>query len=161
MVKKTVVAILAVVLLAAVFVGAAQRWGYTRYGAAYWYGYPYATPYSYYPYYQYPYYGTYYPIVRSPSYSYPYYYSPISASYMYRYGAPGVVYPAPTTYQPPAPEQPRSGEGQLCGLMDSKQYGCYYGMTCDYTKTTQQGVGVCTYQSTSSSPSVTYPYYYG
>ncbi len=167
MVKKTIVAVLAIVLLSIVFVGAAQRWGYTRYGAVYSYGTPY---YSYYPLYQYPFYGGYYSYYRSPYYTYPYYYSPLASDYVYRYGAPSTAYPSPTAGygapstaypSPVSGELPRGGEGQLCGMIDSQQYGCEYGLVCDYK---QGGVGVCARQSGgvtyTSPPTAAYPYYY-
>ncbi len=177
MVKKTIIAVAMVVLLVAVFVGAAQKWGYTRYGAIYYYG----TPYSYAPNYVYPYgsnpyqeYGSYgypayaYPYMYRygqtyPSYAYPYSYQqgPLSSENIYRYGAPTVSYPSYTS-----PETPRGKVGQPCGLIDSQTYGCEYGMTCDYTKTGVTGVGLCsrlppvTTYPYQVGPSTTYPYYY-
>ena len=152
MVKKTVIAIIVVVLLVAILTGASHRWGYTRYGAVYYYG----SPYSYYPLYQYPY--SPYSYYNYPSYAYPYYYGPLSSQYMYRYGAPTSYYQAPSTsypyyqapsYQAPTPTVglPRGTEGQLCGMSDGQQYGCEYGLVCDYTKTQKAGIGVCSTQA--------------
>ncbi|MBW2969953.1 hypothetical protein KY309_00360 [Candidatus Woesearchaeota archaeon] len=144
MVRKTIVAIIAVVLLVSVFVGARQ-WGYTRYGALYYYGDPffmyypvpyYPTPgvyYSNYPEYASPYYPMYsYPY---PGYAYPYY-GPLTQEYAYRFGAPAVI-STPT----------RSREGQVCGISGTTQMGCEYGLVCDYTKGTQAGLGVCSQET--------------
>ncbi len=168
MVKKTIIAVAVIVLLTAVFVGAAQKWGYTRYGAVYSYGTP---SYSYAPQYVYPYgsynypYGSYIsdPYSGAPLQSYPYYYrqGPLASENMYRYGAPTVSYPSYTS-----PQIPRGMVGQLCGTMYNQAYGCEYGLECDYTKTGAEGIGMCTrpihvttypYQV---GPSTTYPYYY-
>ncbi len=163
--KKSIIGIVAVVFLVAIIAATAQRYYYTRYGVYYSYPerygfyYPfytapayvspsYAYPYSY-PYYQ----SNYYP---------PYYYSPLSSQVMYRYGAPTTVYPA--SVGPAEQETPRGVEGQLCGVVDSNQYGCIYGLVCDYTKGAKAGVGVCSRQSGDTTvypaPSTTYPYYY-
>ena len=168
MVKKTIIAVAAVVLLVAVFVGAAQKWGYTRYGAVYYYGTPY---YSYAPYYVYPY-GSYnypygssvsYPYSGNPLYSYPYYYKsgPLASENIYRSGAPSVSYPSYSS-----PTIPRGRVGQLCGLIDSQAYGCELGLECDYTRTGVSGIGMCTKSISVTTypyqvgPSTTYPYYY-
>jgi hypothetical protein len=160
MVKSSIIAIIVILLLSIVFVGAAQKWGYTRYGAVYYYGepyytyaplyiYPYGSPYSYYRYYGYPSYM--YPY-------YPYYESPLSSEYMYRYGAP----------TPGVEPAPRGTEGQMCGLLDGRQYGCYAGLVCDYTKGGAAGIGVCarpasttTYPYQVASSTTQAPYYYG
>jgi len=176
--KKTfvaVVAVVAIVLLVAVIVGAQQRWGTTRYGGVYYsspYRYsPYSSTFAYSPSYSYPYSSPSYNLPYSgystsyysyPSYSYPSYYSPLSSRYIYRSGTPSysyatvpsVSYPAPTTQYAASTAQ-RGIEGQLCGLVDNQQYGCEYGLTCDYRKATQASVGVC-----SSSPALpVYPPY--
>lgn len=162
MVKKAIVAIIALVLVSAVFVGAAQKWGYTRYGAVYYSGDP---VFSYYPVYNYPYYGAYYPTTyyRYPAYAYPYSYNPLASENLYRYGLPETSYPYGTSYQtlPLA----RSGLGQFCGIIDSTQYGCEFGLVCDYTKGNSPGVGMCAMQTgTTTYPyqlDYTTPYYYG
>lgn len=173
MVKKTIVAIIAIVLLVVVFVGASHRWGYTRYGAVYSYGNPSNAPSYVYPYgtyHPYQYYGDY----GYPTYTYPYgYYYPGQSEYMYRYGAPTTAYPysraAPETVYPyyPTPQVPRGQEGQLCGAIDERQYGCEFGYVCDYTKGGVAGLGVCSISPGSTTtypyqvgPSTTYPYYY-
>ena len=145
--KKTVIAIVAIVLLVAVLVGASHRWGYTRYGAVY-----YHTPqYMYYPAYHVPYYE-----YRYPYYSYT---SPLSSEFLYRYGPPSTAYPT-------LPELPRGSEGQLCGAVGGKTYGCEFGFVCDYTKSGVAGVGVCSRQTPTtthpyqvSQPATNYPYY--
>ena len=148
MVKKSVITIVAVVLLVAIVVGASQKWGYSRYGAVYSYGNPY---YMYAPGYVYPY-GTYhpdqyyqyygYPTYMTPSYYYPY--SPLSTEYSY--GNPSVSSIAPVT--------PQGKAGQLRGSIGGTDYGCVYGLVCDYTKTGITAVGVCS----SQSQVTTYPY---
>ncbi len=160
--KKSILAVVAVVFLVAIIAATAQRYYYTRYGVFYSYPERYG---FYYPFYTYPSYA-------SPSYVYPYYasryyppyyYSPLSTEVMYRYGAPTTVYPS---YVGQAePELPRGVEGQLCGVVDSRQYGCVYGLVCDYTQGAKAGVGVCSRQSGSTAqtyppPSTVYPYYY-
>src|SRR3989344_219430 len=79
--KKTVLAIVGVVLLVAVLVTATHRWGYSQYGAVYYYDYPFFyydqvaqppgvyTPFAY----------------ERPSLVYP---SPLSSDYLYRYDPP-------------------------------------------------------------------------
>ncbi|MEM3153981.1 MAG: hypothetical protein QW165_00230 [Candidatus Woesearchaeota archaeon] len=129
MVQKTVIALVVIVLLVAVIVSAAYR--YTYWPPRYRYYYTYY-PVQYYPY-----------PVSYPLYMYPYYYSPLSAEYMFRYGTPEVQVSYPAAVQETAP---RGSVGQLCGLVDSKAYGCYYGMVCDYTATGKPGIGVCTSQ---------------
>ena len=158
MVKKTIISIIVIVLLAAVFVNASHHWTNPRYGAVYYSGQPY---YSYYPYYIYPYDTSYpYSYYRFPTYYYPYY----DMRYTYTKTAPTVSYPASPTY--PLYVEARGSEGELCGTAGEKQFGCEYGLVCDYTKTGTTGLGVCakqTYTTTypySVSPSVTYPYYY-
>lgn len=145
MVKKTIIAVVLVFLLAVVFVSGYQRWGTTRYGPVYYYDQPY---YMYYPMPYYPQQGMYYPY-SFPQYAYPYY-GPLSTDSMYTQGAP-VNYPSNAYLNYPS-GIPRGKEGQLCGLVDSKQYGCELGFVCDYTRTNQSGVGVCSQQSV-------YPYY--
>lgn len=167
MVKKTVLAIVGVVLLVAVFAHAANQWGYTRYGALYYSDSPY---YSYYPVYHdypiesmYPPYGSYgswYPYLydgwypASPEMNYPF--SPTSSERYYQ----------PDTAEYPGMYIPRSEEFGLCGALNGRQYGCTWGLVCDYTKTGQVGVGVCskvtnptTYPYQLSYPSTNYPYY--
>jgi len=156
MVKKTIIAIAAIVLLAAVFTQAANRWGYTRYGAVYYTDSPY---YTYYPvYHNYPVEST------SPPYGF-------DQNYRYLYdgwypGNPAVSYPynpSPGNYFTytgaayPVVTVPRSPENGLCGVLQGKQYGCTFGLVCDYTKTGQVGVGVCS-KSTSTT---TYPFQVG
>jgi len=165
--KKAFIGIVILVLLVAVFSAVANpRWGYTRYGTMYSYPYGYsyyyapspyyaypAYPYSYYRYTSYPSYTSpsyIYPYSISPSYpayNYPYYnypYSPLSSEAMYRYGAPTVTTPGYVSA-----ELPRGAEGQLCGIVNSKQYGCTSGLVCDYTKGAEKGVGVCSRRSES------------
>src|SRR5574342_728000 len=143
MVKKTILAIVVVVLLVAVFSGAVQRLyrGYSPY--RYYYTY---YPVEYYPaYYAYPsafppmYYSSYQP----PSEYYPYYYSPLASENLYRYGTPQVEVSYPMYTSATEQETPRGVEGQLCGKADGTVYGCYYGMVCDYTATGRTGIGVC------------------
>ncbi len=143
MVKKTIIAVVLVFLLAVVFVNGYQRWGTTSYGAVYYYGQPF---YMYYPLPYYPQSGMYYPY-NYPQYAYPYY-GPLSTESMYTRGTPEVR----SDYLNYPSGIPRGKLGQLCGLVDSKQYGCELGFVCDYTKTNQSGVGVCSTQSV-------YPYY--
>ncbi len=165
MVKKTIFAVVAVVLLVAVFAGAANRWGYTRYGAIYNTGTPY---YTYYPvFHDYPVESMYYPYGYD-TYS-PYLYDawyPKSATVNYPY-APQAEQ---SKYSPSEYETmsiPRSAEGQLCGVLNSRQYGCQFGLVCDYTRTGTTGVGVCTsqpphitnYPNQFGYPSTNYPYY--
>jgi hypothetical protein len=165
MVKKTIIAIGVVVLLAAVFVGAAQKWGYTRYGTFYYYGDP---PFSYSSTYVYPF-GSYHPYQYYKEYGYPLYaypydykYGPSYPEYGYPYGRqPVLSYPSYST-----PNVPRGKAGQLCGVIESQAYGCEFGLECDYTKTGVAGVGMCTRQPPVTTypyqvgPSTTYPYYY-
>lgn len=143
MFNKFVLAIVAIFLISAVGVMAYQ-WGYTKYGAVYYEGQPY---FSYYPVYYAPTYGMYYPSAYSPhpAYSYPYAFNPISSENMYRYGFP-------STYT--APPLVRSGPGNFCGIIDSTQLGCEFGLVCDYTKGNQPGVGMCVRQTATT----TYPY---
>jgi len=145
MVKKTIIAVVLVFLLAVVFVSGYQRWGTTRYGPVYYYDQPY---YMYYPMPYYPQQGMYYPY-SFPQYAYPYY-GPLSTDYMYTQGTPAAS--TSNAYLNYPSGIPRGKEGQLCGLVGSKQYGCELGFVCDYTKTNQSGVGVCSQQSV-------YPYY--
>jgi len=143
MVKKTIIAIMAVVLLATI-AATAYNYGMTRYGTFY-YDSPYYSYYQYYKPYQY-YYQT------GPSYAYPYYATPgpLSSDYMYRYG----YYQSPYTQVRPEVAYPasvytaRGVEGQLCGQVNGGQFGCSYGLVCDYTKAEQQGIGVCSRQAT-------------
>jgi len=141
--KKTVLAIVGVVLLVAVLVTATHRWGYSQYGAVYYYDYPFFyydqvaqppgvyTPFAY----------------ERPSLVYP---SPLSSDYLYRYDPPS------------AGDTPRGVEGQLCGLSGSEQFGCVSGLVCDYSKTKKAGLGICSKQAGiyPASPSMTYPYYF-
>lgn len=140
MVKKTVVAILAVVLLATV-IATAYTYGYS-YSPYTPYGYQYQTYqspyYSYYQYYRpsfgYPYYSS------RPAYAYPYYFSPLSSENIYRYGTPSTV--AQINY-PSTVGGLRGAEGQLCGMVDSVNYGCASGLYCDYNKISTPGIGAC------------------
>jgi len=165
MVKKTIIAVVMVVLLLAVFSSAASKWGYTRYGAVYYYdGYPFMT---YYPVFhdypipstQNPYgYGIYNPYLYDGWYS-------ANPEYNYPYSAT----PSRFTYNPPeypTINMPRSAQGQLCGTLNNQQYGCASGLTCDYTKTNSVDVGICskprhvtTYPYQVTYPSTNYPYY--
>lgn len=156
MVKKTVIAIVAVVLLVAVFASASYRYGgylpsryvyapqspylpqtvnpyfatnYPTYNYPYYY--PYA-PYTY-PSYIYPYY--YYGSGTLPSYSYPYY--ALTADKAVRTGRPSETYP---TY---VGVKPRGQKGQLCGKVGVGEFDCDYGLTCDFTATPQPDVGIC------------------
>lgn len=136
MVKKTILAIVVIVLLVAVFSGAVQRLyaGYSPYRYYYTY-YPveyYAGSYAY-PSHQTP---TYYAPYQPPSYAYPYY-----SQTGYPYGTPEVSYPASSVE-----ETPRGAAGQLCGSVDGIAYGCYYGLVCDYAAIGRTGVGVCARQ---------------
>ncbi len=169
MVKKTIMAVVAVVLLVAVFAGAASRWGYTRYGAVYNYGTP---DYTYYPvYHNYPRQSMYFPYGLGVYH--PYLYDGWYSTTPY----PQVNYPIGPTSQEkrfeikpaeyPTVNIPRSADGQLCGVINSRQYGCNYGLVCDYTKTGTTGVGVCSripqqvtnYPYQAYGPSTNYPYY--
>ena len=147
-------AVAALVVFAAVFVNS-YHYGSTKYGAVYYHDSP---RYSLYPYYyNYPStsYSRYPAGYSSPTYNYPYSYSPLSSSYMYRYGYPRYIYSTyPTTSYPsysypttayPAGEL-RGAEGQLCGMIDSQQFGCVYGLVCDYSQAEQAGIGVCAQQ---------------
>jgi hypothetical protein len=158
---KSTVALFAIVLLVAVTLGYAQKIDYSRY-STYYYGpgkinqpagdvyrayYPY-TQYAYTPNYVIPYYGNF--DQAAPSYTYPY--------YRYTYAHPYYGYyfsemPASYTYSSPrAPSkdypsgvyksEPRGMEGQLCGLLDGKQYGCEFGLVCDY-RISEPSIGVC------------------
>jgi len=150
--KKTIsttFALVLIVLLVAVIVGASHRWGYTRYGGSYYspqYSNPfYDSPY-YYPYADYPYVSQYQAL---PAYASPYYYSPLSSPYLYRYGSykttPYTEYSRlPTVSYPAAVVQPRGVVGQPCGMIDNAQYGCVYGLTCDYNAASDPGIGICT-----------------
>ena len=158
MVKKTIIAIAAIVVIAAIFASAARIiWNnpyYSNY-SPYAYQYPYLSSpysYSYTPYYSYPYYASsyYYPSYISPYYNYPYY-GPLSSEYMYRYGGPTTSYPYSPTTNYPASTTERGVQGQPCGIIYSQQYGCEYGMVCDYSKSGISGVGVCTTQSLPES----------
>lgn len=128
--KKTVLfAIIGIFLVCAVAVFAHSQWGYTQYGAVYIQGDPFfyylPVEHAYY----YPYSGYY------GSYSYvPEYQSPLSSEYMYRYGFPASI----------TSSEIRPGTlGQLCGLVNGQQFGCVYGLLCDYSKTETPQVGVC------------------
>jgi len=145
MVKRTIIAIIgivAIVLVVAVIVNAYSV-GYSRYGPVYSNGYPF---YMYYPIYYGPSPGVYYPYnyYYYPEQLYPYYYptdikqDSAKPSVSYPYYSPGVV--------------ARSALNQQCGIVNSVQLGCDYGLVCDYTKTDKQGVGVCTVASN-------YPFY--
>ena len=137
MVKSAIIAVVAILFFSFVIVGAADRWGYGTYGPVYYYGQPF---YQYLPIQYYP--GSmYYPNFNYPDYAYPMD-NTLSSRNMYRYGAPAVSYPYSVSTE----------GGRLCGLVDGQQFGCEFGMVCDYTKTNQKGIGVCTRQST-------YPYY--
>ncbi|VVB81950.1 Uncharacterised protein [uncultured archaeon] len=143
MVRRTVIAIIGIVvivLVVAVIVNAYSV-GYTRYGPVYYYGSPY---YMYYPVYYGPQPGVNYPYnyYYSPSYAYPYYYP---TDYKNNYGLPSVNYPYPAGVI-------RGSVGQTCGMMDNQQVGCDYGLVCDYSKTTQKGMGICSVASN-------YPYF--
>ncbi|MEM3153982.1 MAG: hypothetical protein QW165_00235 [Candidatus Woesearchaeota archaeon] len=120
MVKKTVIAIVLVVLLVAVFAAASYRYGgYLPYQSYY-------GPKMAYPrYVSYP--GFPYPTYQPPSYVYPYY-VPVGA-YPERYP---VQTPWTFTGVVPPPK-----EGQLCSD------GCAPGLVCDYSRTSQPNVGVC------------------
>lgn len=142
MVKKTVIAVAAIVLLTAVITGAytyTYGYNYSPY-APYGYQYgvfqsPYYSYYQYYrPSYSYPYYSS------RPAYVYPYYYSPLSSEHMYRYGTPSTV--AQVNY-PSAGGGLTGAQGQLCGMVDSIQYGCASGLYCDYNRITTPGIGMC------------------
>jgi len=146
--KKTVIAIVAVVLLVAVVVTATHRWGYTNYGSFYYHDYPfYGYPQTEQPV------GVYvpaqeptvvYPGSFAPQYSYP---TPLSSEYLYRYGMSYV---------------PRSSEGQLCGLMNGVAYGCEFGLECEYTISRVRGAGVCVRpRGLYPTPEISYPYYFG
>ncbi len=158
MVKKSIIAIVVIFLFSVLAVGAATKWGYTRYGAVYYYGEPF---YSYYPVqqYSYPYYSS--PYYRYPAYAYPYYNrGPLASDVMYRYGTPTVTVGTPAMNYPAGVQMPtRGAQGQLCGLVDSQQFGCDFGLVCDYTKTGQSGIGVCSMPS-GAYASTSYPYYY-
>ncbi|MEM3153983.1 MAG: hypothetical protein QW165_00240 [Candidatus Woesearchaeota archaeon] len=157
MVKKTIIAIVLVVLLVAVFAGAASKWGYTRYGAIYYAGVP---SYNYYPvYHDYPIESMYFP------YGFGVYYPYMYDGYFPASYTPQMNYPlGPSSqerrfvYTPaeyPTMMAPMSAEGQLCGVINSRQYSCRYGLTCDYTKTGTTGVGIC---AKLPMDSTTYPY---
>lgn len=145
--KKTVISIVAVVLLVAVIVTATHRWGYTQYGTFYYHDYPFYG----YPQQEQPV-GVYvparepqvvYPSPQAPQYVYP---SPISSGYMYR---KGMYY------------TPRSSEGQLCGLLNNAVYGCEYGLECEYRVSSVQGAGVCVRpRGAYPEQSMNYPYYF-
>lgn len=144
--KKTIIAIALVAVLATVL-ATAYRYGYSPYGVVY-YDSPY---YSYYQYYE-PYQHYYRPAYAYPSYAsnwyYPQYQSPLSSSYMYRYGyysAPEVSYPTAVT------ESPRGGVGQLCGVSEGQAFGCVSGLVCDYSKVAQSGIGLCSRRSVVST----------
>ena len=91
------------------------------------------------------------PSYTSPSYSYPSYatYTPYSSYPMYRYGYPSTYY-RPVTQLPtiayPTAVEPRGGEGNVCGIVYGGQYGCTYGLVCDYSQVPQAQVGVCRQQ---------------
>lgn len=164
MVKKTVIAIICIVLLAVISVSAYKKIGMTDYGAVYQYNYPFGHASYYYPYYQYPvveypYYGddvyldtpkyyttSYYAPVgfeypANPLGNYRYsYLNPISSHYMYRYGYPQLSYPAPVSLS-------RGYIGEPCGVYDGWTNGCAYGLVCDYTKVKASNLGLCSTQS--------------
>ena len=147
MVKKTVLAIVAVVLLVAVVVGASYRYGgYLPSRYSYTYNqemyYPYS-PGTYYPeyapYLNYPSYVNVYPpysqpVYQRPSYAYPSYYSPVLPN---RFGEPV------QTYQTYVGVTPRAREGMLCGSVGMGEYSCDYGLFCDYSRSAQPNVGLC------------------
>jgi hypothetical protein len=129
MVKKTVIAIVAVVLLVAVFASASYRYG----------GYmPYR--YFYYPETAFPSYVTYppYSYYQPPSVAYPY--SFLNEQSFNRYGVPLKTYP---TYTGVTPLQQA---GMLCGNVGSSTFECDYGLFCDYSGSIQKNVGVCRWQ---------------
>lgn len=182
MVKKTILAIAGVVLLVAVFASAAQKWGYTRYGAVYFQGSP---TYMYYPLsypgdyihgdpdYYYPYFTVDVPpeyLLRSGTYGTPY---SLSSSPYYRYGfyakpysyivpesqSPLSVdylyrYGLPSVTTPSAVGAPRNEHGGVCGIVNGMQIGCMSGLVCDYTKGKQPGSGACAFLNPDST---TYP----
>lgn len=149
--KKSVLAIVLVVLIVAVSAVAWERWGVTRYGAVTHYGNPYMYQSYDYPYYDYP---GYVDFVGSPAYAPTYfryapaynpfgnyrysYMNPLSGDYMYRYGLPQTEYAAVVqNLELPA------AQGNLCGTFNGRAYGCQYGLTCDYTKVNAAGLGAC------------------
>ena len=145
MVKKTIIAVVAVVLLVAVFAGAASRWFYQYY--------PYG--YSYYMYYPVPYYPAYNNALSNEyPYAYNYPYANPTTTYPY-YSSAAASYSMPTTSYPASPTLPLGKMNQLCGLIGTAQYGCSYGLVCDYTKTSTTGVGLCTSLPTQTT---TFPY---
>ena len=126
MVKKTVISIVAVVLLVAVFASASYRYG----------GYmPYR--YFYYPETVYPSYVTYppYSYYQPPSVAYPY--SFLNEQSFNRYSVPM------KTYQTYTGVVPRQQAGMLCGNVGSSTFECDYGLFCDYSGAVQDSVGVC------------------
>lgn len=158
MVKKTVIAITCIFLLAVISVAAYKRVGMTDYGAVYVYNYPDTYASHYYPYYErspyvdYPYFGpevyfeerAYYP---APEIVYPAnpfgnyrqsYLNPLSAHYMYRYGFPQLNYPVYTV---------QGAVGDLCGTVNGVSAGCAYGLVCDYTKVESSNLGRCSMQA--------------
>jgi hypothetical protein len=179
MVKKTILAVVLVVLLLAVFASASYRYGgYLPYKNFYAPQVPYA-PSSYYPafqvnypsynypaYYSFPGYKDQYPITNyprytspdgSPAYNYPGYYNYPTANYPV-YTRPSYGYPAyiPSTtnyvsqtgtYKTYYGTTPRLKAGQICGNTGTGDSGCEFGMMCDYARSTQPGVGVCTRQA--------------
>ncbi len=131
MVKKTVVAIVSVVLLVAVFASASYRYGgYMPYRHFYY-------PETVYP--SYVTYPPYYSYYQQPSVSYPY--SALNDEYFYRYNVPL------KTYQTYTGVVPSAQAGMLCGNVGAGTYGCDFGLFCDYSKAIQPGVGVCTRQA--------------
>ncbi len=164
--KKTVFAIVLVVLLTAVGVSAYYNWGHYSYDSLNYYSQPY-TPY-YYSYYSPPYYDApayygyepyyapyetpYYAPYETPYYNRVYYnplgnyrnsyLSPLSSDYMYRYGLPQTEYAA-MVYTLPG----YGSSGELCGMIRGQQEGCVSGLVCDYRMTNISGVGVCSKQA--------------
>ena len=121
--KNTIIAILAIVLIAVVSVSA-YSYAWTRYGVFY----NNDAEYPYYPYY----YNSY-----SQDMVYPAYWNeePVTSDMLYTYGSaqqPDTLYPYSL-----------QTSSRLCGLVDGKPYGCNYGYLCDYSQTNLQGVGAC------------------
>ena len=156
MVKKTIIAVVSVVLLVSVFAGAySGQYNYNSYARyagyapIYYAGVPY---YNYYPIYHYPF-SNYYDWLYEPYYK------------------PSVAYPASVsnlnTYSNPSSSSiPRGSANQWCGVINNKPVGCDFGLVCDYTKSGITAVGVCSKQNYDTtypyqvSPSITNAYYY-
>ena len=145
MVKKTIWAIGVLVLLVGVLTASAQYYGASQYGAYYqypgYYGRHYVQPYTY----NYPLYTSApsVPYYEAPYYIYPYNRAPLSSRYIYRYGVPTSITAPETLYPTAITTSPRGTMHQLCGRADNREYGCESGLVCDYSQTTQQGLGVC------------------